>query len=138
MADEPIGEPKPPMPLPQPMARRMGRARRLFVMSFSPTKWSMATAMGQKMAATTTFGRKTESRVEARNQTKIWFFIEVPMQQSVLTEILRSSPVVVHVRQMRSEPKSRTAISEKYWLSTWPSGIRSKKESTRIGMKAVT
>ena len=92
----------------------MGRARRLFVMSFSPTKWSMATAMGQKMAATTTFGRKTESRVEARNQTKIWFFIEVPMQQSVLTEILRSSPVVVHVRQMRSEPKSRTAISEKY------------------------
>ena len=103
MADEPIGEPKPPMPLPQPMARRMGRARRLFVMSFSPTKWSMATAMGQKMAATTTFGRKTESRVEARNQTKIWFFIEVPMQQSVLTEILRSSPVVVHVRQMRSE-----------------------------------
>ena len=55
-------------------------------MSFSPTKWSMATAMGQKMAATTTFGRKTESRVEARNQTKIWFFIEVPMQQSVLTE----------------------------------------------------
>ena len=107
-------------------------------MSFSPTKWSMATAMGQKMAATTTFGRKTESRVEARNQTKIWFFIEVPMQQSVLTEILRSSPVVVHVRQMRSEPKSRTAISEKYWLSTWPSGIRSKKESTRMGMKAVT
>jgi len=31
----------------------------------------MATAIGQKIAATTTFGRKMERTVDARNQTKI-------------------------------------------------------------------
>lgn len=84
----------------------------------SPVKWSMATAMGQKIAATTTLGRKTESAVEARNHTKIWLFMEVPMEQRALTEIRLSSPVVVQVRQMRSLPRRSTAISEKYWLIT--------------------
>lgn len=78
----------------------------------------MATAMGQKMAATTTFGRNMDSTVEAMNHTKIWFFMEVPMEQRARTEIRLSRPVVVQVRQMRSEPRRRTAISEKYWLIT--------------------
>ena len=98
----------------------------------------MATAIGQKIAATTTFGRKMERTVDARNQTKIWFFIEVPMKQSALTDTRLSRPVVVHVRQMRSDPKSMTAISEKYWLITWEFGIRLKKALTTIGTKAVT
>lgn len=133
-----MGEPKPPIPLPQPMARRMGMAVLLLLISFSPTKWSMAAAMGQKMAATTTLGRKTDRAVEARNHTKIWLFMEVPMEQRAFTEIRLSSPVVVQVRQMRSLPRRSTAISEKYWLMTGAMGMRLKREFTTMGIKAVT
>ena len=76
--------------------------------------------------------------MDARNQTKIWFFMDVPMEQRARTEIRLSRPVVVQVRQIRSDPRRRTAISEKYWLITWAAGIRLKREFTTMGTKAVT
>ena len=133
-----MGEPKPPMPLPQLMARRMGTARRLAAMFSSPTNCSMPTAMGQKMAATTVLGRKADRTTEALSQTKICWRSDVPMRQRVRSDMRRSSPVVVHARQMRSPPKSSTTMSVKYWAMTWALGMRVKAALTAMGRSDVT
>ena len=132
-----MGEPKPPMPLPQPMASRIGAA--VFA-SVSPplTNFSMAAATGQRMAATTTFGRNTDSTTDAPSHAKICCFIEVPIPDSALTATRLSRPVRLHVRQIRSAPSSSTTISEKYWLMTSPFGISVSAAFTAIGSSAVT
>ena len=49
-----------------------------------------------------------------------------------------SSPVLVQVRLMRSEPTKSTTISEKYWLIIWLAGTKSKMALMPMGSSAVT
>ena len=125
------------MPLPQPIASKIGIAMRRSVVP-PPRNSSIATAIGQRMAATTTFGRKTDSTTETMSHANTCARIDAPIWQSTRTEIRRSSPVVCHVRHRRSAPKSSTTISEKYWLMTCDAGIRSKSELMTIGSIDVT
>ena len=94
--------------------------------------------MGQKISATTTFGRKMDKAAEASSQTRICWCMDGPMAQSARTDTRRSRPVSVQVMQIRSLPRSRTTISEKYLLMTTLFGIRLNKAFRTIGSNEVT
>src|SRR5574344_10716 len=138
LAAPPRGEPNPPMPAPQVIARRMGTASLDVCISFSPTNFNIETATGNMMVQTTALGRKIERMVEAKSQTRICCFKEGPMRHNVLRDNLLSRPVTVQVKQIKSAPKRSTMISEKYWETTPPMGTRLKKALTTMGSSAVT
>ena len=137
-AEPPKGEPKPPIPEPQTIASKIGTAILLVFIIFSPMKWSMETAMGTIIIATTTLGKKMERMVETKSHTVICCLRDVPMKHRVLMASRLSSPVLVQVRLMRSEPTKSTTISEKYWLMIWLAGTKSKMALMPMGSRAVT
>ena len=134
----PRGVPAPPTCEPHAMAQSIGVAASHFLISVYPAATSMETAIGVRIATTTTFGIILERTMAARSHTVIWDFMEGPIRESAFKDILLSSPISLQGAVKRQDPKIRIILLEAYWEITSSMGTMLKSALITPGKSAVT
>lgn len=103
-----------------------------------PAAFTMARAVGVKMATTTALGSTMENSTDARNHTVIWLFMLGPMKARHRRAIRWSRPIGSQGRVSRVAAKSSTMLLEAYWASTRSMGARERNALATTGSRAVT
>ena len=110
----PKGVPAPPSWEPQAMAHKIGTAGSQFLISLYPAAANMDTAMGVKMATTTTFGIILDKTAADKSHTAICDFMEGPIKDKAFKEIRLSKPIFAQGAVNKQEPKINTMLEEAY------------------------
>ena len=106
----PRGVPAPPTWDPHAIAHNIGVAASHFLISSYPAACSIDTAIGVKIATTTTLGIILDNTTAASSQTVICDFMEGPISERALSEILLSRPISDQGAVSRQEPKIRMML----------------------------